>query len=177
MEGQEQKLFDGTEKTKRTPFIEEQELHDLLTRLHAAGQEEVTHEKSDDDHYATAEAVSEVTGESVDHVLDVLEKIRDENVRARIATNIREAEEVLYRVERNDTRNRDPLSSRKPIVDGSTVTTILDKIKNDQKLSGYRRFRPAPETKDEAALRWLVLIIVAGIVVISFAAIFMNFFR
>lgn len=158
--------FDGSDKTRRSHIIEEPELKELLNRLHATGEEAHAHAVSDDDHYATAEAVSEITGESLDHVVDVLEKIREDETKNRISQNLKDAENVLHSVERADTKNRDPLASRKPMMDVSTVHSVLDKIKNDHKLSGYRKYKPKPETAQEKFIRYATMT-VASLVVIS----------
>jgi hypothetical protein len=98
------------------------ELHELLHRLHCQEDEAVPA-----DPYATVAAVCEATGEPPQRVWDVLQRMRDEDLRSRVEQRLKEAEEPLYRVERPGF-SQDPLGRGSLAGRERAVTTILDRL-------------------------------------------------
>lgn len=130
--------------------IEAEELRALLERLHAPAPP-----VEQPDHYATVTAVCEATGHTAEEVWRVLEKLREEDMEARLAQRLREVEEPLYRVERPG-KSEDPLSSATLMGRRRMFNSILDTV---PRTPGKAVKRPLKLGEDQASklASWLVL--------------------
>src|SRR5690348_14090534 len=102
--------------------ISPDELNCLLQRLHAPD-----HIPEQEEDHVTVAAVCELTGAAEDEVWDLLERIREEDIEARVVERLRELEEPLYRVERpgfvDDSLTRPLISNRRRI-----LNSVLDQL-------------------------------------------------
>lgn len=132
-------------------FIEPQELRPLLEQLHSP--ETSVHQV---DERATVAAVSEATGLPETQVWDALHKLRSEDLQARLAERLREAEEPLYRVERPGFTAETPTFLGRQ----RAFQSILDTV---PRLDSQKQAKLAPkqETADERASRWAARLVLA----------------
>lgn len=131
--------------------VQADELLPLLERLQTP---HLPKELPDD--YATVAAVAEAIGCSESEVWDALNNLRNEDLEARLAERLREAEEPLYRVERPG------LNPEPPTFIGRqrAFQSILDTLPplNPQKRSTVAK---KMESAEERASRWAAWLILA----------------
>lgn len=129
--------------------LNEAELRLVLERLDAVHEPIV----EDVDHHATVAAVCEATGASRARVWEILEQIREDDLEARIALRIREAEEPLFRVERPG-HTSEPISTARLSTRRRTFESLLDHVKRDHDTKGKV---PRKETMDNRAFEFMAI--------------------
>ena len=103
--------------------VSEDELVPLLHELNEAGSW-----NSDTCDTTTVAAVAEATGHSEAYVQETLERMRDEDLQARLAQTLREMEEPLYRVERPGHTPNDPIMRQFQLRPGESLSPLLDSL-------------------------------------------------
>jgi hypothetical protein len=150
----------------RSEAIDARELQELLNRIYPL--ERTPGDLVPDDH-ATVAAVCEATGESEDRVWDLLTAIRREDMEARLAERIREAEEPLYRVERPGFQ-RDPLQGLPFFRRTRAFESELDNLGQTQ--DRKKRTKPKPSNHEVAAnfaATAILILLLLAIVAIAIA--------